>query len=102
MEAFSFSFSPEHLSPAALFGFLSVGLCWLMKNEAIRHLPPTTSAVIGPFAAVVSAVVSMIRGTDVVTPSLIIAILMIMGSAALSGIEDHAQSKANPPHKKQE
>lgn len=95
MEAFSFSFNPEHLIPAALFGFLSVGLCWLMKNEAIRHLAPTTSAVIGPFAAVVSAVVSIARGTDLVTPSLIIAIVMIVGSAVLSGIGDHVRSKSD-------
>ena len=94
MEAFSFSFSPEHLIPAALFGFLSVGLCWLMKNEAIRHLPPTTSAVIGPFAAVVSAVVSMIRGTDALTPSLLLAVVMIIGSAILSGLSDHFQPTA--------
>ncbi len=93
IEKFIFSFDIKHLLAGALFGFVSVGVCWLLKTEATRHVNPSVVAVIGPFAAVVSGIASVCFGIDPISPSLVLSSVMIAGSAILSGISDSRKAK---------
>lgn len=43
LEPAVFTGHPAILTGAALFGLVSVGICWLFRAEAIKHLNPTTS-----------------------------------------------------------
>ncbi len=88
IETFVFSFDIRHLLFSMLFGFLSVGLCWLLKNEATRNISSSAVAVISPLAAVVASIVSVGMGLDKLSPSLIISSAMIVGAAILSGISE--------------
>lgn len=88
MERFVFSLQPEHILVGALFGFLTIGIGWLAKTEATRHVDPSASAVIGPFSAVISAVVSVWMGMDKMSPSLAISTVMVISAAIMSGISD--------------
>lgn len=88
IEAFVFSFDVRHLLFSMLFGFVSVGLCWLLKNEATRNVGASAVAVIGPLAAVVSSVASIVIGSDQISLSLAISSVMIVGAAILSGISE--------------
>ena len=98
LEAFVFSLNIRHLATGILFGFVSVGLCWLLRNEATRNVNPSAVAVIAPLAAVISAVVSILSGSDKFSASLLISSGMILSAAILSGIaEVRADRKRKTP-----
>ena len=103
MERFMFSFSPMTLIFAILFGLFSVGICWLLRNEANRRLPPTAVAVIAPFAAVITALISVLQGIERATPSFILACILILAAAVFSGLgEAKENEKAKNDTKKQQ
>ena len=86
MEKLRFTFSPSTLIFAILFGLLSIGICWMLRNTAILHTGPNAVAVISPLAAVVSGSVSVIVGLDKATPSLMIGGFMILTAIAISEV----------------
>ena len=71
-EPLHFTFDPKLLFLLALFGLVSIGLCWLLKNTATVKLDPTVVAIVSPFSAVIAAVVSVMLGQDTLTYNLII------------------------------
>jgi drug/metabolite transporter (DMT)-like permease len=93
MEAFVFTLSPLTLIFAALFGLFTVGICWLLRNEATRHVHPTAVAVIAPFSALITAVISILQGMERATPSFLIACTLILASAVLAGLSEEAPSE---------
>ena len=97
IERIVFTLSPLPLLGALLFGLLTVGLCWLMRNEATRHLPPALVSVIAPFAAPITAVISVLTGQESLTPSLILASLLILAAAILSGLSERPKEKPLVP-----
>ena len=97
IERIVFTLSPLPLLGALLFGLLTVGLCWLMRNEATRHLPPALVSVIAPFAAPITAVISVLTGYESPTPSLILASLLILAAAILSGLSERPKEKPPVP-----
>ena len=85
MEKLRFSFSFPIITLAILFGLLSTGLCWLIKNTAIIHTDPTAVAVISPLSAVISGVLSVGLGLDKLTPNLLIGSTVILLAIIISG-----------------
>ena len=85
-EPLHFTPSPLFLLLAVLFGLLSIGVCWLLKNIAVVHTDPTAVAIISPMAAVISGVISVLAGLDRLTPSLLIGGGLILAAILLSGI----------------
>ncbi len=92
MERILFTPSPLLLLAAAIFGLLSVGLCWLMRNEATRHLNPSSVAVIAPISAVITAFISILLRIEVATPPTLIAFALILSAALLSGLSERPSS----------
>ena len=78
---------------AALFGLVSIGLCWLLKNMVIVHTDPTVVAVVSPFSAVVSAVLSVLLGQDPLRYNLVIGAALILAAVLFSGLGDTVWSK---------
>ena len=95
MERIVFTPQPLPILAAALFGLLSVGLCWLLRNEATRHLSPSLVAVITPFAALITAILSILRGLDAPTPALLTACALFLSAALLSGLCEKADALAS-------
>ena len=73
---------------AALFGLVSIGLCWLLKNLATVKTDPTAVAIISPFAAVISAVASVLLGQDPLRYNLVIGAALILAAVVFSGLGD--------------
>lgn len=94
MEAIKFSFSPLPLLAAVLLSLLSIGLCWMLRNEATQHLSPTLVAVLVPFSAVITAAVSILCGIDTASPSFFVASVLILLSAILAGLGDQPKRKS--------
>ena len=86
-EPIHFTFDFGMLVLAALFGLLSIGLCWLLKNTATVQLDPTAVAIISPFAAVISAVVSVLLGQDALRYNLVIGAALILAAVLFSDIK---------------
>ncbi len=78
---------------AALFGLVSIGLCWLLKNLATVKTDPTVVAIVSPFAAVISAVASVLLGQDPLRYNLVIGAALILLAVLFSGIGDLLWSK---------
>lgn len=88
MEEARFVFDIWLILPVAAFGLVSVGITWLMKTSAIKHLDPTFVAIVSPFTAVIAGIISVLTGTDKLTPSLIIGAVLIMSAAIISEVFD--------------
>lgn len=76
------------LIPVAAFGLLTVGVTWLMKTAAIKRLDPTFVAIVSPFTAVISGILSVLTKTDKLTSNLIIGAALIMAAAIIPEIFD--------------
>ncbi len=85
-EPIRFTFDVRLLLLAALFGLISIGLCWLHKNLATVKTDPTLVAIISPFAAVISAVVSVLLGQDALRYNLVIGAALILVAVLFSDL----------------
>lgn len=96
MERIVFTLSPLPILAGALFGLLTAGICWLLRNEATRHLSPSLVAVIAPFAAVITAVLSILEGFDEPTPTFLSACALILSAAILAGLGELKSTPTAP------
>ena len=96
IERFTFTFSPLPLLFALVFGFFTVGGCWMLRNEATRHLHPSAVAIISPLSAVITAVISILFGMESATPASLIACALILGAAILAGLAENQPSTEKP------
>jgi drug/metabolite transporter (DMT)-like permease len=97
-EPILFTFDLGLLVLAALFGLLSIGLCWLLKNTATVRLDPTVVAVISPFAAVISAIASVLVGEDTLHYNLVIGGVLILAAVLFSDIKVPTRRREGPPN----
>ena len=70
------------------FVILRNAFCWIVRTSAMKKVDATVVAVIMPFSAVVTAVISVIRGADPLTNNLIIGGFLSLCAAILSGFSD--------------
>ena len=93
LEAFKFSSDPRLLAVAAVFGIVTVGVCWVLRNAATRRIDPVIIAVSSPFSAVITGVVSVCLGMDELSLNLVLGSSMIFVAVSLSGISSFVRSK---------
>ena len=85
-EPIHFTFDLKLLLLLCLFGLVSIGLCWLLKNTATVHLEPTVVAIIGPFSAVIAAVISVMIGQEPLTYNLALGAALILIAVLFSNL----------------
>jgi drug/metabolite transporter (DMT)-like permease len=78
MESIVFSLNPVILILSAVFGLISVGICWLLRTEAGTHLNPVKVSLILPLSTIISGVVSVICGYDKLTVSYVVGAVLII------------------------
>lgn len=83
-EPIHFTFDFTLLLLVSLFGLVSIGLCWLLKNLATVKTDPTVVAVVSPFSAVISAVISVLLGQDALRYNLVIGAALILVAVLFS------------------
>ena len=92
-EAIHFTFDFKLLTLLSLFGLVSIGLCWMLKNMATVHTDPTVVAIASPFAAVISAIASVALGQDKLTYNLIIGAGLILAAVLFSDLPSPVKRK---------
>lgn len=85
-EKVAFSWSFRDLAIVAVAAVVVQGLCWLLRNFAVRHIEPGLVAILMSFSTVVSGVVSVLTGMDIFSWSLAIGGGVCVAAAILSGL----------------
>lgn len=93
LEAIKFTFNPIKLIPALSFGFITIGICWTLKNNALTKINPILVTVLMPFTAILASSISVIMKIDVLSYSLVIGAVLIITASIISGISDAMESK---------
>lgn len=91
-------FTPEPLMVVGVFliGIVTNALCWTIRTVAMKYVSPNAVAVIMPFSAVVTGILSVILGMDTLSYSLVIgATLGLIASIMSSGDDLKKNKKAN-------
>ena len=88
IEPLKFTFSPLLILLLVAFGLLTNSFCWIIRTNAMKKIDATVVSVIMPFSAVVTAVISVIRGNDNLTANLVIGGFLCLSAAILSGFSD--------------
>ena len=83
MESVVFSMNPLILSLSAIFGLISVGICWLLRTESGTHLNPVKVSLLLPLSTIISGVVSVICGYDKLTVSYVVGAVLIILSIVI-------------------
>lgn len=71
-EPLAYTFDPLPLLALVISTILISGVGWLIRTNAQKHVDAVTVGVIMPFAAVVTSVMSVLLGSDPLTPDLLI------------------------------
>lgn len=90
---FKFTLAPIPLLIIAVNALVSGVICWILRTKAMRKINPTAVAVIMPFSAVVTSVISVIIGTDALTTNLIVGGSLCLVASLLSGVANSLESK---------
>lgn len=93
LEPIKFSLNPLKLIPAALFGLLTVGICWTLKNNALTKLNPIFVTLFTPLSAVLSGTLSVILKIDELSLNLVIGAILIISASIISGLSNVKDEK---------
>ena len=88
IETMKFSWDLGGIALLIVLALVSNLLCWFLRTHAIRFISPVAVSVIMPFTAVVTGVVSIISGMDVISGELIYGGIITLIAIILSSIAD--------------
>lgn len=71
IEKIVFSFRIEHILFLIAAAVITNALCWIIRTNAMKHVEASIVAIIMPFSSVVTGVVSVISGNDILNSNLI-------------------------------
>ena len=96
----SFSWAAGDLAIVIGMAIVVQGVCWWMRNFAVRNIDAGFVAIVTSMSTVVSGVVSICTGMDVFTWSLLIGGLVCVAAAVVSGLSDKEKPLKNVLDKK--
>lgn len=88
IESIQFDFHWRLIVANIAVAFITNTLCWLLRTKALRTLDASVVAVMSPFSAVITSVISILIGKDTLTLTLIISIGLGLLSIILSALGD--------------
>lgn len=88
IEPMRFEWNYEMLAIIVVVAILSNTLCWTLRTDAMKHIDATIVAVMMPFSAVVTGLVSVALGLDSISYSFVIGALIVLFASILSGLGD--------------
>ncbi len=71
LEEIKYSFEPRHLLFLAAVSLVCSALCLTLRTNSLKHIKASTVAVIMPFSAVITSIISIISGNDKISANLI-------------------------------
>jgi drug/metabolite transporter (DMT)-like permease len=75
-------------------GILTNAVCWTLRTSSMKYVSPSAVAVIMPFSAVVTGILSVILGMDRISWTLVVGAILGLAAALLSSFGDLKESKA--------
>ena len=97
IEAIRFAWEPSVILLIIILALVANTLCWTVRTNVMKHLDATAVAVMMPFSAVVTAIISIILGYDTLTPSLAVGAIAVLIASVLSEIKVGRQRKVALP-----
>lgn len=90
-----FIFTPDAwlILGAVGIGILTNAVCWTIRTTAMKYVSPNVVAVIMPFSAVVTGVVSVILGMDTLSTTLIIGAILGLAASFMSSADDIMENR---------
>lgn len=88
-----FRLRPGLLVLLIVYTFVSNTLCWLLRTKAIQNIDVTVVSIAMPLSSLITMVVSVLMGTDVLSLHFVLGAVIILLAAALSGVGDMLSQK---------
>ncbi len=88
VEKIVFSFKAEHVIFTIFYIVISTAFCWVIRTNSMKHIDPTVVAVIMPFSAVITGVLSVLTGKDVISASLVAGGILGVIAVVMSSFGD--------------
>ena len=88
IEKIVFSISPAHIIFVIAFTLISSALCWIIRTNSMKHIDACVVAIIMPFSAVITSIISVLRGTDTPDINLILGGILGLVAIFLSSYDD--------------
>lgn len=88
IESIVFSFKVHHILFVITAALITSALCWTMRTNAMKHVDATAVAVIMPFSAVVTSVISIIMGNDSLNLNIVLGGILGIIAILLSSFND--------------
>ena len=99
IEKIMFSFNPMHIIYVVLVAVITSAFCWIIRTNSMKHIDACVVAVITPFSAVITSIISVMLGKDQLDLNLILGSILGLLSIFLSSADDifkiHLQKKSN-------
>ncbi len=93
VEKIMFSFKPSDIILLVLFALVVNAFCWIIRTYSMKHIDACVVAIIMPFSAVITSVLSVLTGNDTLNFNLIVGGVLGLVAIFLSGIEDRFVKK---------
>ena len=68
-------------------------VCWTLRTNVMKRLDASVVAVMMPFSAVVTSLISIAAGLDSITPTLVTGAIIVLIASIISGIGDSLSEK---------
>ncbi len=92
-EEIKFSFNPPILVLAAIHAIVISVVCWVIRTSSMKYVDASAVAVIMPFSAVVTGIISLMLGKDSLSLTFILGALCGLGAVFLSSVGDSIEEK---------
>lgn len=83
---FTFDFIPVIILVADVL-FITA-LCWLIRTNSLKHINATIVAIIMPFSAVITGIISVLMGIDKLSYQLVLGGLLVLIAIIWSSLDD--------------
>ena len=93
IEAIRFSWELTDILLIVLAGVVFSAGCWIARTIVMRYVKTTAVAIIMPFSAVITGIVSVLLGKDTLGLNLILGAVIGLIAAILSGLGDSLEEK---------
>ncbi len=88
IEVVYFTFDATNILLILAIALVSNVLCWFLRIYALKFVNPTAVAVMMPFSAVVTGVMSLVVGIDTLSTEFVVGALISLVAVILSSIAD--------------
>lgn len=88
IEKIVFSINPVHIAAVVLTALIVSALCWTIRTNAMKHIDASIVAIIMPFSAVITSVLSIILGEDVLNVKLVVGGILGLLAIFMSSYND--------------